>query len=112
MNAPESAVIVSIVIPVLNEGSVLADCLLRLQSLRPKKVEIIVADGGSSDADSLDKSLAAVSHLADHIIAAPRGRALQMNAGAALANGERVGVFCLLDTVLPDSFADLSKRIY
>jgi rSAM/selenodomain-associated transferase 2 len=94
----------SIVIPVLNEGSSLADCLLRLQSLRSKKVEIIVADGGS-----VDGSLAAVSQLADHIIAAPRGRAAQMNAGAAIASGE-VLLFLHADTVLPDSFVDFLSR--
>ena len=100
----EPVVIVSIVIPVLNEGSALADCLLRLQSLRLKKVEIIVADGGSADG-----SLAAVSHLADHIIDAPRGRAAQMNAGAAMASGE-VLLFLHADTVLPDSFVDLLSK--
>jgi rSAM/selenodomain-associated transferase 2 len=91
----------TIVIPVLNEGSVLADCLLRLQSLRTKNVEIIVADGGS-----IDGSLEAVASLVDVVVAAPRGRAVQMNAGAAKASADII-LFLHADTVLPESFINL-----
>lgn len=71
---------VSVIIPTLNEESCLSEtlCLLRLH--RPH--EIIVADGGSSDATC---RLAAA---ADRLVHGPRGRAAQMNAGAAQATGD------------------------
>lgn len=73
---------VSIIVPVLNEGVLIADFLRRVGGLDPR-LEIIVVDGGSSD----DTALIARS-LADTVIVAPRGRARQMNAGAAIARGE------------------------
>jgi rSAM/selenodomain-associated transferase 2 len=69
--------------------------LSRLQRFRPD-AEIIVADGGSEDATA---DLA--RPLADRVLEAPRGRARQMNAGAAAARGE-VLLFLHADTVLPE----------
>ncbi len=57
--------------------------------------EVIVADGGSRD-----RTVAIASPLADRVIAAPRGRGAQMNAGAAAASGD-VLLFLHADTVLP-----------
>jgi rSAM/selenodomain-associated transferase 2 len=59
-------------------------------------VDIIVADGGSDDGTA---DLA--RPLADRVITAPRGRARQMNAGAAAATGD-VLLFLHCDTVLPE----------
>ena len=53
-------------------------------------------DGGSEDATA---ELA--RPLADRVLEAPRGRARQMNAGAAAARGE-VLLFLHADTMLPD----------
>lgn len=72
------ALALRIVIPTLNEGETLAGCLQALQPLREQGVQVVVADGGSTDTTW---ALACAS--ADQVIAAPRGRALQMNAGAA-----------------------------
>jgi rSAM/selenodomain-associated transferase 2 len=71
---------ISIIIPTLNEASVIADCLHALRPQQP--AEILVVDGGSSDS-----TLSAASQ-ADAAWTAPRGRALQMNAGAGRATGE------------------------
>jgi rSAM/selenodomain-associated transferase 2 len=71
---------VSIIIPTLNEASCLAATLGRLRAAGP--LEIIVADGGSRDATC------ALAAAADRLVRAPRGRAAQMNAGAAVARGD------------------------
>ena len=55
---------------------------------------IIVVDGGSSD-----DTAALARPLADRVIASARGRAVQMNAGAALARGD-VLLFLHADTRL------------
>jgi rSAM/selenodomain-associated transferase 2 len=86
----------SIVMPVLNEAAGIAVALERLAPLRRDGVEVIVVDGGSRD-DT--QSLAAP--LCDRVIDAPRGRAAQMNAGAAAATGD-VLLFLHADTQLPD----------
>ena len=85
----------SIVMPVLNEAAGIAPVLERLAPLRRDGAEIIVVDGGSNDATSSR----AAPHC-DRVIAAPRGRALQMNAGAAAAKGD-VLLFLHADTQLP-----------
>lgn len=73
---------VSIIVPVLNEAVLIGDFLRQLRLVAPT-AEIIVIDGGSSDGT---KSIA--KPLADLIISAQRGRASQMNAGAAVARGD------------------------
>lgn len=73
---------VSVIVPVLNEAALLGDFLRRVRTLSPD-LEIIVVDGGSSD-----ETLSIAKSLADQTIVAPRGRALQMNGGAAIARGE------------------------
>jgi rSAM/selenodomain-associated transferase 2 len=70
---------VSVIIPTLNEEGCLAEALAAVRAQNPR--EIIVADGGSSDGT---RAAAA----ADRFVEAPRGRARQMNAGAALARGD------------------------
>ncbi len=85
----------SIVMPVLNEAGSIEDALRALAPLRRRSVEVVVADGGSSDA-----TVALARPLADIVIAAPRGRGTQMNAGAAASGGE-VLLFLHADTRLP-----------
>ena len=93
----------SIVVPVLNEAAGIEATLRTLAPLRDRGAEVIVADGGSSDA-----SLALATPWADHVLRAPRGRARQMNAGAALARGD-VLLFLHADTRLPAA-ADVRIR--
>ena len=85
----------SIIIPVLDEAAAIVPSLQALQPLRARGHEVIVADGGSADGTA-----ALATPLADRVIAAPRGRAAQMNRGAALAGGE-VLLFLHADTRLP-----------
>ena len=86
----------SIVMPTLNEVAIIAQALQSLAPLRDHGHEVIVADGGSEDGT---QELAA--SLADRVVLAPRGRARQMNAGAAVASGE-VLLFLHADTHLPE----------
>lgn len=85
----------SIVIPALNEAPAVRRVLAGLQPLRGRGHEVVLVDGGSGD-DT--RRLAAP--LVDRLIEAPRGRARQMNAGAAIARGEVV-LFLHADTELP-----------
>ncbi len=85
----------SVVVPALNEAAGIGACLGALAPLRARGHEVIVADGGSSDGTP---ELA--RPLADRVLEAPRGRAAQMNAGAAAASGDAL-VFLHADTRLP-----------
>jgi rSAM/selenodomain-associated transferase 2 len=85
----------SVVVPALNEAAGIAGCLGALAPLRARGHEVIVADGGSADG-----TLDIAAPLADRVIRAPRGRAAQMNAGAAAAAGEAL-LFLHADTRLP-----------
>jgi len=88
---------ISIIVPALNEAQGIAAALAALASLRNRGHEVIVVDGGSSD-----KTAALSLGAADRVVAAARGRASQMNAGAALAQDE-VLLFLHADTRLPES---------
>jgi rSAM/selenodomain-associated transferase 2 len=85
----------SIVIPALNEAAGIEATLQALQELRARGVELVLADGGSSDATP---TLA--QPWVDAVVDAPRGRALQMNAGAARARADAL-LFLHADTRLP-----------
>jgi rSAM/selenodomain-associated transferase 2 len=86
----------SIIMPVLDEATEIEAALAALAPFRARDVEVIVADGGSGD-----DTLALARPLADRVLSAPRGRAEQMNAGAAVATGD-VLLFLHADTRLPD----------
>lgn len=85
---------ISIIIPAVNEEAAIAATLLPLQPLRAGAVELIVVDGGS-----FDRTRERAQPLADRVVVSRRGRAAQMNAGAALACGE-VLLFLHADTRL------------
>ena len=85
----------SIIVPVLDEAAGIADALAALAPFRERGAEVIVVDGGSRD-----RTIELARPLADRVIEAPRGRAAQMNAGAAVATGD-VLLFLHADTLLP-----------
>lgn len=85
----------SIIVPVLDEEARIGPALMAMSPFRQRGAEVIVADGGSSD-----RTIEIARPLADRVIAAPRGRGAQMNAGAAAARGE-VLLFLHADTSLP-----------
>src|SRR5947209_2696148 len=71
---------ISIIIPTWNEAANIAGTIRSLRTQTPR--EIIVVDGGSSDAT------VACAKGADRVLVSKPGRAFQMNAGAAVAGGE------------------------
>jgi rSAM/selenodomain-associated transferase 2 len=87
----------SIVMPVLDEAAEIEAALSTLAPYRRRGVEVIVVDGGSNDGTA-----ERARPLADRVIAAARGRSLQMNAGAAAARGN-VLLFLHADTQLPEN---------
>lgn len=86
----------SIVIPALNEAEQIGATLASARGTRV--AEVIVVDGGSGDA-TVDLAAAAGAI----VLSSPRGRARQMNAGAARADGD-VLLFLHADTRLPAGF--------
>jgi rSAM/selenodomain-associated transferase 2 len=85
----------SIVMPALNEAAVVETALAALQPLRARGVEVVLTDGGSQDGTP-----ALAGPWVDAVVAAPRGRAVQMNAGAERARGPLL-LFLHADTRLP-----------
>ncbi len=97
-------VALSIIVPVLNEAAGIEDFLAHLKPLREAGCEVLLVDGGSRD-DTVTRA----TDLCDGIVRSTPGRAIQMNAGAALANGEML-LFLHADTRLPaDALDALSK---
>lgn len=86
----------SIIVPVLDEAAAIADHLAALAPLAERGAEIVVADGGSRDGTVEEARRGGA-----RVIAAPRGRARQMNAGAAASTGGLL-LFLHADTRLPD----------
>lgn len=89
----------SVVIPALNEAALLADKLRRLGLELAPGDELIVADGGSGDGTRC------IAQEHARLVDAPRGRARQLNAGAAAATGE-VLLFLHADVELPHDWRD------
>jgi rSAM/selenodomain-associated transferase 2 len=92
---------IAIVIPVLNEAEIIVEALAALEPARAAGAEVVMVDGGSRDATAAIAASRGVT-----VITAPRGRATQMNAGAAAT---RAGVLLFLhaDTRLPPDAVDL-----
>ena len=90
----------TLVVPVLNEAACIREALTALAPLRTRGHEVIVVDGGSTD-DTVELA----APLCNQVVRAPRGRALQMNAGARVASGEAL-VFLHADTRLPERADD------
>lgn len=85
----------SVIIPTLDEASCIAGLLGDLAPLRAWGHELILVDGGSTDA-----TVTIAAPMVDRVISAERGRAAQMNAGALVATGDILW-FLHADTRLP-----------
>ena len=95
---------ITMILPVYNEGKTIDNILSQLEAL-PGDWEILFADGGSRD-DTLEKIGARY-----RVLKSPKGRANQMNHGAANASSE-VLWFVHCDSVLPlDAHAQISSAI-
>lgn len=94
---------ISVVVPVLDEAEALPR---QLEALRRLAAQVVLVDGGSIDATT---TLLAASGLP--WITAPRGRASQMNAGAAASTGG-ILMFVHADTVLPrDALSSVRRAV-
>jgi rSAM/selenodomain-associated transferase 2 len=86
--------VISVVIPALNEAARIGATLDNVLAQRP--AEVLVVDGGSSDATvAIASAKAGV-----RVLPSDKGRARQMNAGAAAARGDWL-LFLHADTLLP-----------
>ncbi|TYC59039.1 glycosyltransferase [Marinobacter sp. BW6] len=97
----------SVIVPVWMEAAGVTDTLRALQPIRARGHEVIVVDGGSSD-----RTVELARPLCDRVVVSEKGRAVQMNAGAAAAKGDLL-LFLHADTRLPDNtlehFADFVR---
>jgi rSAM/selenodomain-associated transferase 2 len=94
----------SIIMPVLNEEAVLENQLASLsRQCSHYDCELLIVDGGS-----IDRTIS-IAERYGRIVTAPRGRAVQMNAGAAAASGD-VLIFLHADTQLPEDAFDAIKQ--
>ncbi len=91
----------SIIVPVLNEEQNLARTLDQL--INQTQSEVIVVDGGSTDAT---RTLARQAGCT--VISSPKGRGKQMNTGVEASNGGIV-LFVHGDTTLPHNFPQIIR---
>ena len=100
--------LVSIIIPTLNEEEnlvVLLDHLFATGNLR--EMEVIVADGGSSDA-----TVKVASGFPAKCVTGPKGRAIQQNCGAKISRGS-ILYFVHADTIPPATWlSDLQRAVH
>ena len=87
----------SVIVPVWQEAGAIVETLQALGPLRGAGHEVIVVDAGSPDGTA---ELARPR--CDRVVVSGKGRAVQMNAGAAVAAGN-VLLFLHADTRLPES---------
>lgn len=93
-----SSMKISIVVPVFNESLVLPRLmgdLAALEEIANPDFELVFADGGSTDG-----TVALIEKAGLRVVSSPKGRAWQMNAGAAQTAGD-VLLFLHADTQLP-----------
>ena len=93
---------ISLIIPVLNEAERIQTTLLAIE--RTPDMEIIVVDGGSTD-----ETVKRAKECNVIVISSPqKGRARQMNAGAAIASGD-ILLFLHADTRLPRGYPQMVR---
>ncbi len=95
---------ISLIIPTLNEEKQIGETLRAVGENRA--VDIIVADGGSSD-----ETVSIARKFGCKVITSPTGRGVQMNAGAAIAEGD-ILLFLHADTKLPGKWDRLVRETF
>jgi rSAM/selenodomain-associated transferase 2 len=101
---------ISIIVPIYNEAEALPAFLAHMKVLQAEideggdGIELILVDGGSSDA-SVDR----IEDAGLPYLSAERGRAVQMNVGAAAASGD-VLLFLHADTIIDGAALRAARR--
>lgn len=94
---------ISVIIPTLNEAAFIEHTVATALDEQP--LEVIVADGGSTD-ETVD-----IARRYCAVVSSPRGRAIQMNTGADRARGD-VLLFLHADTQLQTgALADIGRAL-
>lgn len=93
----------AIVMPVFNEADAIAGAIAALGPARAAGADIVVVDGGS-----LDRTAEIAARHDARMIDARRGRAAQMNAGAAATRAETL-LFLHADTRLPEGAIEMIR---
>jgi len=94
---------VSVIIPVLNEAAGVAAFCAHWHQLQARGAQVLIVDGGSQDG-----TVPLIEREGFAVIRSGRGRARQMNAGAAQASG-RILIFLHADTRLPEGALGLVR---
>lgn len=99
---------ISIIIPTFNEADQIARTISKTHAASGEhKIEIIVADGGSTDETiSIAKKSGAIAVFSER-----KGRAAQMNKGASVARGE-ILYFLHADSIPPQNFTNHISQAY
>jgi len=85
---------IAVIIPTLNEDSLIENTLSSLQDWRQRGHQIILVDGGS-----VDETVSRATPLVDLLLVSAKGRALQMNMGAEHADAD-ILLFLHADSIL------------
>lgn len=95
---------ISFIIPIYNESLETLQNLAQLQVFRQHGCEVIVVDASDGAGEAAQNKLDFLAAMSDASISSAKGRALQMNGGAALATGE-ILMFLHIDTLMPTESA-------
>lgn len=103
---------ISVIIPTLNEASVIEKTLEQFRSCRTRHVEVIVSDGGSADGTP-----ALAEKYADVVVVHKGGKRQTIaggrNAGAREAHGDLLAFFDADITIAdPDSFFEKAEEVF
>lgn len=92
---------ISIILPILNEAEQLPQLLTQLEQFSPYPHEVVFVDGGSTDG-----SVTFLKRKKKKVLQTQKGRAVQMNFGAANAHYDWL-YFLHADSILPKNAAEL-----